>query len=65
MLATDAELSGLAVRAFAYPPDPTFNLQFELWQILSREADNAALVTSINKNLLAKKVLAVLGRPSR
>jgi purine nucleosidase len=60
MLATDAELSGLAIRAFAYPPDPTFNLQFELWQILNREPDNAAIVTSINKNLLTKKVLAVL-----
>lgn len=44
MIASDSELSEVAVRAVS---DPTFNLQAALGAILAREPDNARLVTNI------------------
>lgn len=60
MLATDAELSELALRAFAYPPDPNFNLPWELGAILMREPDNADVVTAVPPQLLARRVISIL-----
>lgn len=57
MLATDAELSALAERAFASPPDPNFNLQQEMGAILMRAADHAQVVTSVDGALLTQTVL--------
>lgn len=57
MIASDAELSALAERAFAYPPDPNFNLQWEMAAILMRQPDNAQAVISAPENLLTKTVL--------
>jgi inosine-uridine nucleoside N-ribohydrolase len=56
MLAGDEELSALAERAFAYPPDPTFDLQQALGAILMREAANAQVVTAAPENLLTRIV---------
>jgi inosine-uridine nucleoside N-ribohydrolase len=56
MIANDAELSALAERAFAYPPDPTFDLQQAFGAILMREPDNAQVVTSVSESLLTKTV---------
>lgn len=60
MIADDAELSTLAIRAFAYPPDPNFNLQIEFGAILTREADNVQWLVSAPTNLLTKVLLPVL-----
>ncbi len=60
MVASDAELSALAERAFAYPPDPAFDLQLELGAIFMRAADNAQVVISAPEDLLSKVVLPVL-----
>jgi purine nucleosidase len=57
MTADDSELSALADRAFAFPPDPTFNLQWELGAILVRAPQNAQAVLSVPASLLAKTVL--------
>jgi inosine-uridine nucleoside N-ribohydrolase len=62
MIASDAELSALAERAFAFPPDPTFNLQWELGAILMRAADNVQAVLSVDSSLLTKTVLPDLRR---
>ena len=57
MIADEAELSRLAERAFAYPPDSTFNLELELGAILMRQLDNALMLTGTPANLLTKHVL--------
>jgi inosine-uridine nucleoside N-ribohydrolase len=57
MIASDEELSALAELAFAFPPDPNFNLQWALGAILMREPDNARAVTAVAQNLLDKSVL--------
>jgi len=57
MIAGDDELSTLAERAFAYPPDPNFNLELEMASILMRAPDNAQAVISAPENLLTKIVL--------
>ncbi|MBK8047312.1 MAG: nucleoside hydrolase [Anaerolineales bacterium] len=57
MIADDAELSGLADRAFAYPPDPNFDMQAELGAILAREPDNGLLVGAVPQNLLSRTVV--------
>jgi inosine-uridine nucleoside N-ribohydrolase len=56
MIADDAEVSALAERAFAYPPDPNFDLQRELGAILMRAAYNAHMVTAAPATLLTKIV---------
>jgi purine nucleosidase len=53
MIASDAELSALAERAFT---DPNFNFQAELGAILMREPANAQVVVSVPPNLLTKTV---------
>lgn len=60
MIASDAELSALAERAFANPPDPSFDPQQELAAILMRAADNAQVVTSAREDLLTKGVFPSL-----
>jgi pyrimidine-specific ribonucleoside hydrolase len=57
MVADDSELSALADLAFAYPPDPNFNLQWALGAILMRAPENAQAVMSVPSSLLAKTVL--------
>ncbi len=57
MIAGDDELSALAERAFAYPPDPNFNLELEMAAILMRAPDNVQAVISAPENLLIKIVL--------
>jgi purine nucleosidase len=57
MIASDAELSALAELAFAFPPDPNFNLQWALGAILMRDPDNARAVTAVAESLLSKSVL--------
>ncbi len=56
MIASDSELSALADRAFAVPPDPNFNIQWELGGILMRSPENAQAVTSAPATLLARQV---------
>lgn len=60
MLATEEDFSALAERAFAIPPDPTFDLALELGAILWRAPGNASVVTSLPGDLLNKTVLADL-----
>jgi inosine-uridine nucleoside N-ribohydrolase len=57
MIADDAELSLLAERAFAFPPDPEFDLDDELINILIRQPDNALLLTATSSRLLTKHIL--------
>jgi purine nucleosidase len=52
MIASDHELSTLAERAFANPPDPNFNFQQELGAILMSTPDNAQAVMSASVTLL-------------
>lgn len=53
-LATDAELSAIAVQAFS---DPNFNLEAALGPILFRQPDNAQVVLTLDPNQVIKEWL--------
>jgi purine nucleosidase len=59
VLASDAELSAIAVQAFS---DPEFDLEAALGEILFRRPDNAQVVMSLNARKIAADWLAALLR---
>jgi pyrimidine-specific ribonucleoside hydrolase len=63
IIAGDAELSRLAGRAFS---EPDFDLESELHLILSREPDNATVVTAINAGEMRRQFMhALTGQQAR
>jgi inosine-uridine nucleoside N-ribohydrolase len=63
MIAGDVELNDLASRAFS---ERNFDLEMELHKILSREPDNAQVVTSINAGEMRRQFMrALTGQQAR
>lgn len=60
VIADEDEMDALAERAFANPPDPSFDLAQELGAILMRAPDNAQVTLSVDSDLLRKTVLPSL-----
>jgi inosine-uridine nucleoside N-ribohydrolase len=59
LLASDAELSAIAVQAFS---DPEFDLEAALGEILFRRPDNAQIVMAVNSKRIAAEWLSALLR---